>query len=292
MPLERFVTPENARAAVVRWQRRGLSVGFVPTMGALHKGHLSLVRAAAAECERTVLSVFVNPTQFGAGEDLDAYPRRLDADCESAERAGANAVFCPTERIMYPAGYATFVDQEGLTDVLEGAHRPGHFRGVLTVVCKLFNAVPADRAYFGQKDFQQTVVIRRMVADLDMAVRVRVLPTVREPDGLAMSSRNEYLGPKERRDALCLWNALQAARARYESGRTDAEEAREAMRRVLTALPDASPDYADIVDCDTLERVDVLTDRAVAVLAVRLGRTRLIDNLPMAGELPPGRDPC
>jgi pantoate--beta-alanine ligase len=287
--LERFLTPENARTVVRAWQREGLTVGFVPTMGALHEGHLSLLRACATECDRAVLSIYVNPTQFGPNEDLEAYPRRLDEDCELAERAGANAVFCPTDKLMYPSGYATFVDQTGMTEVLEGLHRPGHFRGVLTVVCKLLNCVPAECAYFGQKDFQQTVVIRRMVADLNMGVEVRVQPTVREPDGLAMSSRNDYLDADQRRDALCLWRALQNVKKRYAAGENAAAAARQAMREVLAQVPQASPDYVDIVDCDTLERVDELTERAVAVLAVRLGGTRLIDNLPMAGDLPPGR---
>ncbi|KPK62754.1 MAG: pantoate--beta-alanine ligase [Planctomycetes bacterium SM23_32] len=268
------------RRAVRAWQAEGLTVGLVPTMGALHEGHLSLVRASVAECDRTVVSIYVNPAQFGEGEDLQEYPRRLDEDCRVAEQNGVDLVFCPTDRVMYPQGHATFVVQERLTEVLEGAFRPTHFRGVLTVVCKLFNIAPADRAYFGQKDFQQTVVVRRMVCDLNIPIRVRVMPTVREEDGLAMSSRNECLTAREREQASCLSRALVEARRVYEGGRTDAGALREAMRAVIAAAPLARPDYVEVVDHETLEPVSEVTDRAVAVLAVRIGRTRLIDNMP------------
>ncbi len=253
MTLQRVHTPDEARDAVRAWQREGLSVGFVPTMGALHEGHLSLLRASAAECDRTVVSIYVNPTQFAPTEDLEQYPRPLDEDCRLAVGAGADLCFCPSDAVMYPDGFATYVVQEGLTGVLEGAFRPTHFRGVLTIVCKLFHAVPADRAYFGQKDFQQTVVVRRMVRDLGMPVEVRVMPTVREPDGLAMSSRNAYLGAEERRQALCLSKALGEARRLYGEGRTDADALREAMRRIIADAPLARPDYVEIVDRDTLE---------------------------------------
>jgi pantoate--beta-alanine ligase len=249
-------------------------------MGALHEGHLSLVRASTAECNRTVLSIYVNPTQFGPGEDLEEYPRRLEEDCRSAEENGVDLVFCPTDVIMYPDGYATYVVQKGLTDVLEGEARPTHFRGVLTVVCKLFHIVPADRAYFGHKDFQQTVVLRHMVRDLNMPIEIRVMPTVREPDGLAMSSRNAYLSAEEREQALCLHRSLGEAQRLYADGETDAGAVREAMKRIIAEAPLARPDYIEIVDRETLAPVSQVTDRAVAVLAVRIGEARLIDNVP------------
>jgi len=280
MTLQRACTPSEARDVVRAWQREGLRVGFVPTMGALHEGHLSLLRASAAECDRTVISIYVNPTQFAPTEDLAKYPRRLDADCRAAAEAGADLCFCPSDAVMYPDGFATYVVQEGLTGVLEGASRPTHFRGVLTIVCKLLHGVPADRAYFGQKDFQQTVVVRRMVRDLGMPVEVRVMPTVREPDGLAMSSRNAYLNAEERVQALCLSTALKEAQRLYAEGRTDADALREAMRRTIAEAPLARPDYVEIVDRETLEPLQTVTGRAVAVLAVKVGETRLIDNAP------------
>ncbi len=284
MTLQRTHTPREARDTVRAWQREGLSVGFVPTMGALHAGHLSLLRASAVECDRTVISIYVNPTQFAPTEDLEKYPRRLEEDCRLAEEAGADLAFCPSDAVMYPDGFATYVVQEGLTGVLEGASRPTHFRGVLTVVCKLLHAVPADRAYFGRKDFQQTVVVRRMVRDLDMAVEVRVMPTVREPDGLAMSSRNAYLGAEERRQALCLHRALGDALRLYADGRRDADDLRDAMRRRIAEAPLARPDYAEIVDRETLEPLRTVSEHAVAVLAVRIGKTRLIDNAPFGED--------
>ncbi|MHC4591692.1 MAG: pantoate--beta-alanine ligase [Planctomycetota bacterium] len=280
MALERTSNPPEATSAVRAWQADGLSVGLVPTMGALHEGHLSLVRASTAECNRTVLSIYVNPTQFGPGEDLEEYPRRLEEDCRSAEENGVDLVFCPTDVIMYPDGYATYVVQKGLTDVLEGEARPTHFRGVLTVVCKLFHIVPADRAYFGHKDFQQTVVLRHMVRDLNMPIEIRVMPTVREPDGLAMSSRNAYLSAEEREQALCLHRSLGEAQRLYADGETDAGAVREAMKRIIAEAPLARPDYIEIVDRETLAPVSQVTDRAVAVLAVRIGEARLIDNVP------------
>ena len=284
MTLQRTTTPQEARDVVQTWQRDGLTVGFVPTMGALHEGHMSLVRASAAECDRTVISIYVNPTQFAPTEDLAKYPRRLDADCRMAAGAGANMAFCPTDKVMYPDGACTFVVQERLTGVLEGAVRPTHFRGVLTIVCKLFHAVPAERAYFGQKDFQQTVVVRRMVQDLDMPIEVRVMPTVREADGLAMSSRNAYLSAEERRQAPCLHRALTEALRLYGEGQTDADALRQAMRGIIAEARLAQVDYVDVVDKETLKPLRLATDRAVAVLAVRLGATRLIDNAPFNTE--------
>jgi len=289
MALEPISDASKARHRVQAWQAEGLSVGLVPTMGALHEGHLSLIRASKAECDRTVVSIYVNPTQFAPGEDLDRYPRRLEQDLRLAEQARADLAFCPTDAAMYAAGHATYIVQDRLTDVLEGKVRPTHFRGVLTVVCKLFHIVPAERAYFGQKDFQQTVVIRRMVQDLNMPVTIRVMPTVREPDGLAMSSRNEYLNPEQRRQATCLFRALKEAARLYRSGQTDAGPLRDAMMRVITGAPLARPDYLEIVDPQTLAPMERVTDGAVAVLAVRLGGTRLIDSLLLsrAGGYPP-----
>ncbi len=288
MDVRRSAHPAETRAAVRGWQAEGLSVGLVPTMGALHEGHLSLIRACASECDRTAVSIYVNPTQFGPGEDLAQYPRRRERDCELAGRAGTDLLYCPGDADMYPEGFCTYVIQEGLTEVLEGAFRPTHFRGVLTVVCKLLHVLPADRAYFGQKDFQQSVVIRRMVRDLNMATDIRVLPTVREPDGLALSSRNDYLSRDERGQATCLFRALVEAKRLYDGGETDADAAREAMGRVIAGAPLARADYVEIVDAETLRPLERLSERAVAVLAVRVGDTRLIDNHPLCEGLSTG----
>ena len=285
MAVRRFTEPDEVRRAVRAWQADGLSVGFVPTMGALHEGHGSLIRGSVAECDRTVVSVYVNPTQFAPTEDLENYPRSLDCDCELAEAAGADAVFCPSDRTMYPEGFATYVVQEGLTEVMEGRSRPTHFRGVLTIVCKLLNLVPADRVYFGQKDFQQAVVVRRMVRDLGLPTQVRVMPTVREPDGLARSSRNVYLNTEERAQAVCLVQALRRARALFQGGETCGDVLRAEMRTVLDDASLARTDYADLVDPDTLAPVVTATERSIAVLAVRVGDTRLIDNMPMVGDV-------
>ena len=282
MALTPVSDPQQVRGAVRSWQRQALSVGFVPTMGAFHEGHLSLMRASAAECDRTVISIYVNPTQFAAGEDLGAYPRRVARDCAAAEQVGVHLVFTPTDATMYPDGYATYVVQERLTEGLCGALRPGHFRGVLTVVAKLFHIVPADFAYFGRKDFQQAVVISRMVQDFNMPIQVRVMPTVREPDGLAMSSRNEYLTQSQRRQATCLYRALTAARRLYGSGERDVQALVAAMRKVIAGAPDASMEYIEIVDCETLEPLQVASERSVAALAVRIGPARLIDNMSLA----------
>ncbi len=250
-------------------------------MGALHAGHASLIRASAGECDRTVVSIYVNPTQFGPGEDFDEYPRRLDDDCAAADSAGADLVFCPSDRSMYPDGSCTTVRPGGPAEVLEGRLRPGHFEGVCTIVCKLFNTVPAGRAYFGRKDFQQTVVIRRMVADLNIPIEVRVMPTIREPDGLALSSRNAYLSDVERQQATCLYHALAEARRLVGSGETNADTLREAMRAVISREPLAQIEYAEVVDGSTMRALEVAGAGAVAVLAVRVGDTRLIDNVPL-----------
>ncbi len=280
MTIECERSPGKMRQQVRLWQREGLSVGLVPTMGALHEGHLSLVRASVGECDRTVVSIFVNPTQFSPGEDLSHYPRRLESDCRLLEGVGPAVVFAPPEAIVYPAGFCTYVVQERLVNRLCGAFRPAHFRGVLTVVTKLLNVVPADRAYFGRKDFQQSVVIRRMVEDLNLPVEVRLMPTVRERDGLAMSSRNEYLSPAQRKQAVCLYKALLAARELFQAGQNSAQRLVERMLEVLSAYPLARPQYVEIVSPDTLEPVVGVTEDSVAALAVYVGEVRLIDNLP------------
>lgn len=253
--------------------------GLVPTMGYLHEGHLSLVRRARAENDHVAVSIFVNPTQFGPHEDLDRYPRDLNRDLSLLEPLGVDLVLAPPVEEMYPPGFQTKVVVEDVARPLEGAARPGHFVGVATIVCKLFNIFQPDRAYFGQKDAQQVVVIRRMARDLDFDLEIVVCPTVRESDGLAMSSRNMYLSPKERRAATVLFRALSAAQAAWQAGERDGERLRQRMRAVLTSEPLARPDYVSIADPDTLAELDQVGERALASLAVRIGATRLIDNL-------------
>jgi pantoate--beta-alanine ligase len=266
-----------ARAAV----GPGTRVGLVPTMGYLHAGHLSLVEQARNECDLVVVSIFVNPTQFGPTEDLSRYPRDEARDLQFLESAGVDWVFIPTVEEIYPSGFQTYVDVREVTTVLEGAARPGHFAGVATVVAKLFNLVQPGVAYFGQKDAQQVVVIRRMVRDLNFPVDLVVGMTIREPDGLALSSRNVYLDPAERQAALVLSRALRAAHDLWDAGERDGERLRAAMRAALTAEPLAQPDYVSIADPDTLAELDAIAPGhgALASLAVRIGRgTRLIDN--------------
>jgi pantoate--beta-alanine ligase len=267
--------------AEARAVRRALpgTWGFVPTMGYLHEGHLSLVRRARAENDRVAVSIFVNPTQFGPHEDYARYPRDLERDLRLLEPLGVDLVFVPSVEEMYPPGFQTWVIVEEVSRPLEGASRPGHFRGVAMVVAKLFNILQPDRAYFGQKDAQQTVVIRRMVQDLNIPVEIVICPTVREPDGLAMSSRNTYLNPEERRAATVLFRALQAAKARYEAGERDAERLREAMREVIRAEPLARIDYVSVAHPETLQELERVEGPALLSLAVYIGTTRLIDNL-------------
>jgi pantoate--beta-alanine ligase len=271
------------RAQSEAWRREGLSVGLVPTMGALHAGHLSLVSRARAECDRTIVSIFVNPLQFGPGEDFERYPRQLDADLAALRAAGVDAVYAPAVEAMYPPGATTRVRVAELDEVLEGECRPGHFEGVATVVLKLFEATRPDRAYFGQKDGQQARLVTRLARDLDTGVQVVVCPTVREPDGLALSSRNVYLRGPERSAALCLFRALTAANQRWLAGERDAGALAGAMREVLAAEPLARPDYSEVVDEETFRGPGRL-----AVLAVRIGATRLIDNHRLGDPLRPG----
>jgi pantoate--beta-alanine ligase len=248
-------------------------------MGYLHEGHLALALRARAECASVAASIFVNPTQFGPSEDFTAYPRDLPRDLRMLESAGVDVVWTPTPEIMYPAGYQTYVTVEQVAQPLEGAMRPGHFRGVATVVAKLFNAVGPQRAYFGQKDAQQVAVIRRMTEDLNFPVEIVVCPTVREADGLAMSSRNTYLTPEQRRAAPVLYRALGAARAAYEQGERSAEHLREIMRAALAAEPLARPQYVSCAHPRSLQELDEITDGALLSMAVYVGKTRLIDNL-------------
>ena len=266
--------------AEMRALRGGLGrVGLVPTMGFLHKGHLSLVARARAECAAVAVSIFVNPTQFGPAEDLSRYPRDLPQDLALLEAAGADLVFTPEPAEIYPPGFDTQVLVGGITEVLEGAARPGHFAGVATVVAKLFNIVQPDIAYFGQKDAQQSVVIRKLVADLNLPVEIVVAPTVRDADGLALSSRNSYLTPAQRAAAPVLFRALMAAQASYDGGERDAERLREIMRRAIATEPEAQVDYLSLADPQTLQELAHVDRRALASLAVRFGTTRLIDNL-------------
>jgi pantoate--beta-alanine ligase len=267
----------NSFVAEVRL--RGESLALVPTMGALHEGHLSLVRQARKECEVAVVSIFVNPTQFGPTEDFARYPRNPQKDLELLRRLGVDVVFAPSSAEIYPAGFATFLDPGHIVTVFEGAIRPGHFRGVATVVLKLFNIVRPDIAFFGQKDFQQVVVVRRLVEDLNLPVRIAVCPIVREADGLARSSRNVYLNEEERKAAPVLFRSLERAEEMAQAGEADAERLLEEMRRAFAAEVRVQLDYAAIVNPGTLEPVAEVVPGSVALVAARLGSVRLIDNL-------------
>ncbi len=260
--------------------RRSFSgrVGLVPTMGYLHEGHLSLVRRAKEECDHVVVSIFVNPTQFGPQEDLSKYPRDLDRDLGLLESLGVDLVWAPTAEIMYPQGYQTWVEVERITRPLEGAMRPGHFRGVATVVTKLFNGVQPHKAYFGQKDAQQAAVIRQMTRDLNFPIEIVICPIVREPDGLAMSSRNVYLDPEQRKAATVLYRSLTATKNAYENGERGAETLRQIMRDVLATEPLAQMQYVSCADYDTLEELETVQGKTLLSMAVFMGKTRLIDN--------------
>jgi pantoate--beta-alanine ligase len=256
-------------------------VGFVPTMGYLHEGHLSLVRQARAENTSVAVSIFVNPTQFGPREDFRQYPRDTQRDLSLLRKEGADLVFMPSVDEMYPPGFNSWVEVGGVTERLEGVSRPGHFRGVATVVAKLFNIVQPDRAYFGQKDAQQLIVVQKMAADLNMDLEVVAVPTVREPDGLAMSSRNTYLNTEERRQATVLYQALNLAQKLYAGGEKDAKFIRGKMTELIQEKPLADIDYISIADAKTLEELDELKPPALVSMAVRIGKTRLIDNIVM-----------
>jgi pantoate--beta-alanine ligase len=253
-------------------------LGLVPTMGYLHDGHLSLVNRARAECRSVAVSIFVNPTQFGPAEDLAKYPRDLERDLRLLEAAGADLVWSPTPDIMYPPGYQTWVEVKDVTQGLEGAQRPGHFRGVATVVSKLFNAVRPGKAYFGQKDAQQAVVVRQMIRDLNFPIEIVVCPIVREADGLAMSSRNIYLTPEQRRGATVLHQALNAAEAAYKGGERGATALRAVMENTLAGEPLAKIQYVSCADYETLQELEKVTGKTLLSMAVFFGKTRLIDN--------------
>lgn len=257
----------------------GKTIGLVPTMGALHKGHLSLIRRARSENSKVVVSIFVNPIQFGAREDLKKYPRNLKKDASLCRYAGVDVIFYPGIRQMYPEGCQTYVNVEGLSGYLCGKFRPGHFRGVATVVAKLFNIVMPDTAYFGQKDAQQAAVIKKMAADLNMPVKIRIMPIVRERDGLAMSSRNAYLSPQERQEAAVLYRALVSAKKLIRSGNLNTADIIRRMKRLISAKKSAKIQYIEIVDADSLKVLRKIKGKALIALAVFIGKTRLIDNV-------------
>jgi pantoate--beta-alanine ligase len=269
-------------------RKAGRSIGFVPTMGFLHEGHLSLIRAARAENDVVVVSIFVNPAQFGPGEDFQKYPRNLDRDKPMAEQAGTDILFCPSAEDMYPEGFSTYVEETKLSKHLCGLSRPTHFRGVTTVVLKLFNIVLPDIAYFGQKDAQQALIIKRMARDLNLLVKIKVLPIVRENDGLAMSSRNSYLSSEQRKGATVLYKALMEARRLIDSGETRADRIKSKMREIIASVKEAKIDYISIVNQDTLDDIEEMRGNVLIALAVFIGATRLIDNLEL--DLPFGRE--
>lgn len=270
---------EAVRSAVRNARQTGRRIGFVPTMGALHVGHVSLMEQARSECDYVVASIFVNPTQFGPNEDFNRYPRPRELDLRICGQAGVDLVFYPTVETMYPAGHRTIVEVTKLSDILEGAIRPDHFRGVTTVVTKLFNIVQADKAYFGQKDYQQQTIIRIMTRDLDLPTEVVTCETIRDPDGLALSSRNAYLSPEQRQSGLALSRALRTAERLVASGETNIARLQMAMRQELDGTPGVQTDYAVIVHRETLAELTSTEPEMVALVAARVGPTRLIDNL-------------
>lgn len=271
-------TIKDVRERVNAWKREGLTVGFVPTMGYLHEGHKSLMQAARTNNDRVVVSVFVNPMQFGPNEDLESYPRDFEKDCALCESVGVDLIFHPEPEEMYADGFCSYVDMNGLTGELCGKSRPIHFRGVQTVVLKLFNIVKPDRAYFGQKDAQQLAVIKRMVKDLNVDTEIVGCPIVREADGLAKSSRNTYLNPDERKAALILSRSLKLGRELIENGETDSNAVIKAITDSINTEPLAKIDYVDVVDFDTITPVDRIGKSVLVAIAVYIGKTRLIDN--------------
>ena len=260
-------------------KERGCAIGFVPTMGYLHEGHLSLIRQAKKDCDTTIISIFVNPTQFAPGEDYERYPRDIDRDCILAFNAGVDFIFAPPVDEMYPSGYQTYIEVEKLSFPLCGISRPGHFRGVATIVAKLFNIIRPDIAYFGAKDAQQALVIKRMTADLNMGVEINVLPTVRADDGLAISSRNNYLTKKERDSAVVLYKSLLRAQRLIDSGERDSSRILKMMREMITKAPRARIDYVSLVDEETLEEKKEIAGNILIAIAAWIGNVRLIDNI-------------
>ena len=270
--------PREMQRLVEEYRRAGRSIGLVPTMGALHEGHLSLIRRCRAENDVAIMTLFVNPIQFNRKDDLDRYPRDLERDSRMARETGVDIVFAPGMAQMYPQGFATYVSVEGITDRWEAASRPGHFRGVATVCAKLFTICRPHRAYFGQKDYQQSLVVGRMVLDLNLDLEIIVLPTVREADGLALSSRNVLLNPEERREAAVLSRALMEAQTAVRAGERDGSRLASAIEARIRTAPLAVVDYVGVCDPHTLEPLSAITGRAVAVVAASFGTTRLIDN--------------
>ncbi len=276
MKLITKIQPLRREAEAVR--ERGESLGFVPTMGALHRGHLSLIERARRECQRVAISIFVNRIQFGPGEDFESYPRRIEEDLKAAEGAGVDLVFVPEEAELYPPGFSSWVTVEGLSTKLCGRFRPGHFRGVATVVLKLLNILLPHRAYFGEKDYQQLIIIKRLVRDLDLPLEIVGCPTVRDADGLALSSRNSYLSPSEREKATALFRALREAEALPLMGERGAQAVKERALEVLSGAG-LEPEYLALVDLESLEEVGEVEGEARLLLACRVGQTRLIDNI-------------
>jgi pantoate--beta-alanine ligase len=275
---------DTLRKHIKEARKQDKTIGFVPTMGYLHEGHLSLLRKSSTENDLTILSIFVNPLQFGVGEDYEEYPRDLENDGAQAKEAGCDIIFAPTVKEMYPKGYATFVDVERLTEELCGASRPGHFRGVTTVVAKLFNIVTPDLAYFGQKDAQQALVIQRMARDLNMDLGIIIMPIIREQDGLAMSSRNIYLSPDERKQAVILSKSLFMAEQEIKNGQRDAKTISDFIVNSISTAPLAKIDYVKIVDTEEVKPVQTIDGQILIALAVRFGKTRLIDNIIVGGK--------
>jgi len=261
-------------------KREGKIIGFVPTMGYLHPGHLSLIKKAKEDCEVAVVSIFVNPTQFGRGEDYNRYPRNLERDRKLCQKEGVDVIFAPEVKEMYPQGYSTFVEVEGrISSILEGASRPGHFRGVTTILTKLFHIISPDYSYFGEKDYQQALVVKKMVRDLNFNTQIFVLPTVREEDGLAVSSRNSYLNKEERKEAAILYKSLIAAKEKIKKEERDPHRLISCMKNLIEKEPLAKIDYVAVVNPETLKEVKKINKKVLLILAVNIGKTRLIDNM-------------
>jgi pantoate--beta-alanine ligase len=278
-------TIQEVRNRVNAARNEGNKIGLVPTMGALHVGHISLIEAAVKDCDFVVVSIFVNPTQFCPGEDFEKYPRPLEADLEICKKAGVDVVFAPSPEQMYPVNNVTWVTVEKLTEPLCGRSRPGHFRGVTTVCTKLFNIVAPDSAYFGQKDAQQAIVIKRMAADLNMPLEIVICPTIREPNGLAVSSRNQYLTAQQKKDAANIYKSLQTCRRMIEAGTTETHEIIAEMQKILQQIPSGQIEYVSIVDAETLEGIDKIAGKVLAAVAIKVGPSRLIDNILVDAEV-------
>ncbi len=272
-------TIKSVRKLVKSARDKGSKIGFVPTMGALHIGHISLIKKAAKECDFTIVSIFVNPTQFGPGEDFKKYPRPFKSDLAICRKASVDVVFAPSPQEMYKKENLTWVNVEKLTEPLCGRSRPGHFRGVVTVCAKLFNIVTPDVAYFGQKDAQQAIVIKRMVADLNMPIKIVIYPTVRQADGLAESSRNKYLSEQQKKDATCIYKVLKKSESLIRAGTTKSKTIIDEMKKVLNQVPSIEIEYISIVDAETLQSIEKITGRVLTAVAVKIGSTRLIDNI-------------